>query len=159
VGRCINQDPIGLSGGQNLYSYASNPKNWNDPLGLTGSPVLVIGEGQKAVDEAARLLAEQGYPAESMGFPKSQWRGGRLYDGMPAENFAKAVEWNKQWLRQKIASGYTIIDIGTDKRPNRSVFYQAELDTLKETKTRKITLRKFSNGESVLEMRSRVSAC
>ncbi|WP_205904171.1 RHS repeat-associated core domain-containing protein, partial [Pseudomonas viridiflava] len=33
VGRSITQDPIGLLGSVNLYSYASSPNNWIDPLG------------------------------------------------------------------------------------------------------------------------------
>ncbi|MFV3284721.1 RHS repeat-associated core domain-containing protein, partial [Pseudomonas sp. NY15356] len=32
-GRFITQDPIGISGGFNLYRYASNPVNWVDPWG------------------------------------------------------------------------------------------------------------------------------
>lgn len=31
----ISQDPIGLSGGINLYRYVPNPLNWIDPLGLS----------------------------------------------------------------------------------------------------------------------------
>jgi len=34
VGRFINQDPIGLAGGHNLYQYAPNPVAWIDPWGL-----------------------------------------------------------------------------------------------------------------------------
>ena len=34
IGRFINQDPLGLEGGHNLYSYVPNPNNWIDPLGL-----------------------------------------------------------------------------------------------------------------------------
>ncbi|WP_329957320.1 RHS repeat-associated core domain-containing protein [Pluralibacter gergoviae] len=35
-GGCYTQvDPIGLSGGLNLYSYAPNPLTWVDPLGLS----------------------------------------------------------------------------------------------------------------------------
>ncbi|MBF5012706.1 RHS repeat-associated core domain-containing protein [Burkholderia pseudomultivorans] len=34
VGRFINQDPIGLLGGDNLYQYAPNPLSWADPWGL-----------------------------------------------------------------------------------------------------------------------------
>ena len=31
VGRFITQDPIGLSGGSNLYQYVPNPTIWVDP--------------------------------------------------------------------------------------------------------------------------------
>ena len=30
----MNQDPIGLLGGENLYLFAPNTTKWNDPLGL-----------------------------------------------------------------------------------------------------------------------------
>ncbi|MFV0927873.1 RHS repeat-associated core domain-containing protein [Pseudomonas palmensis] len=35
VGRFIGQDPIGFSGGLNVYQYAPSPIHWVDPLGLT----------------------------------------------------------------------------------------------------------------------------
>jgi RHS repeat-associated protein len=35
VGRFASQDPIGLSGGDNLYAYAPNPTGWVDTFGLT----------------------------------------------------------------------------------------------------------------------------
>ncbi|WP_244098345.1 RHS repeat-associated core domain-containing protein [Burkholderia ambifaria] len=35
IGRFINPDPIGLSGGVNLYQYAPNSVTWIDPLGLS----------------------------------------------------------------------------------------------------------------------------
>ncbi|WP_150539437.1 RHS repeat domain-containing protein [Actinobacillus vicugnae] len=34
LGRFINQDPIGLAGGENLYRLGDNVQNWRDPLGL-----------------------------------------------------------------------------------------------------------------------------
>ena len=34
VGRFVNQDPIGLWGGENLYQFADNALVWFDPLGL-----------------------------------------------------------------------------------------------------------------------------
>ncbi|MCD4502419.1 RHS repeat-associated core domain-containing protein, partial [Chromobacterium vaccinii] len=34
IGRFISRDPIGLMGGINIHSYAPNPLEWVDPLGL-----------------------------------------------------------------------------------------------------------------------------
>ncbi|MDN7670003.1 RHS repeat-associated core domain-containing protein [Burkholderia vietnamiensis] len=36
-GRFVSKDPIGLSGGVNVYQYAPNPTQWIDPFGLTGT--------------------------------------------------------------------------------------------------------------------------
>ncbi len=38
VGRFVSEDPIGLHGGLNLFSYSQNPLVWIDPRGLAGSP-------------------------------------------------------------------------------------------------------------------------
>ncbi|WP_244963466.1 RHS repeat-associated core domain-containing protein [Neisseria wadsworthii] len=38
VGRFVNQDPIGLLGGDNLYLFAPNGQVWIDPLGLVKTP-------------------------------------------------------------------------------------------------------------------------
>ena len=39
IGRFISQDPIGLVGGSNLYTYAPNPTGWMDPLGWLNFPI------------------------------------------------------------------------------------------------------------------------
>lgn len=36
VGRFVNQAPIGLKSGENLYWFAPNVQRWIDPLGLWG---------------------------------------------------------------------------------------------------------------------------
>ena len=36
AGRFVNQDPIGLMGGENLYWFAPNAQDWVDPLGESG---------------------------------------------------------------------------------------------------------------------------
>ncbi|PRY57574.1 RHS repeat-associated protein [Vreelandella songnenensis] len=51
-GRYISQDPIGLSGGTNLYGYVTNPAGAVDPLGLEGLK-LCAQEGSAAGGAAA----------------------------------------------------------------------------------------------------------
>ena len=41
-GRFISKDPIGLTGGLNVHTYAQNPTQWIDPLGLTKSGTATI---------------------------------------------------------------------------------------------------------------------
>ena len=40
AGRFVNQDPIGLMGGENLYAFALNVQGWVDPLGLCSNSKL-----------------------------------------------------------------------------------------------------------------------
>ena len=42
-GRFVNQDPIGLWGGDNLYIFGPNSQNWVDLLGLTGTYIFIMG--------------------------------------------------------------------------------------------------------------------
>jgi hypothetical protein len=136
----------------NLYGYVKDTNTWLDKLGLSGSPIIVIGEGQKGVDEATRLLREQGYNAESMMYPKNQWEPGRITKA----NYQSTVEWNKQWLKDKIAQGYTVVDIGPDGRLKGSDYYKVEQEAIKEMGVSRIKLKKFANGETVADMRARV---
>ena len=48
VGRFVTQDPIGLSGGTNLYHYAPNPYGWIDPWGWGCIPNKVAGTAREA---------------------------------------------------------------------------------------------------------------
>lgn len=90
--------------------------------------------------------------------PKNQWRGGTLSPGMSDADFQKTVDWNKQWLVDKIENGYDIVDIGRDGRPNPSRFYDAELEALSETKGtgKRLKLKKLPSGETISEMRARI---
>ena len=53
VGRFVTQDPIGLTGGFNLYSYAPNSSRWLDPLGWCVSTNVLRG----AVGQPLRATA------------------------------------------------------------------------------------------------------
>jgi RHS repeat-associated protein len=48
IGRFASQDPIGLSGGLNLYQYAPDPLNWIDPWGW--APCFFDGEHLPRLD-------------------------------------------------------------------------------------------------------------
>ena len=54
VGRFVNQDPIGLEGGDNLYQFAPNIEGWVDPLGL--HPAVIVAAGAVIV-AASRTIA------------------------------------------------------------------------------------------------------
>ena len=53
VGRFVNQDPIGLMGGENLYAFAANVQAWIDPLGLSELLKLVM-EAHLQLDQTAQ---------------------------------------------------------------------------------------------------------
>ena len=68
AGRFVNQDPIGLWGGENLYQFAANIQTWIDPLGLNViSATLQLANGQsinlgvfKAVSGAKNIAGRTG---------------------------------------------------------------------------------------------------
>ena len=61
AGRFVNQDPIGLWGGENLYWFAPNAQRWVDTLGLSPSRILDRALGGKKGD---RLSAHHLIPVE-----------------------------------------------------------------------------------------------
>jgi len=54
----ISQDPIGLNGCVNVYSYAPNTISWIDPLGLSCNPVL----GKNRIGSALKTDASHAFP-------------------------------------------------------------------------------------------------
>ena len=53
VGRFVNQDPIGLMGGENLYQFALNLQRWNDPKSLAVFAIPLIAPELTALSKAA----------------------------------------------------------------------------------------------------------
>jgi len=63
VGRFVNQDPIGLEGGLNVYQFAPNAQDWVDPLGLSKcSSRSKTPNPYQGVKKASKYLKSQGVP-------------------------------------------------------------------------------------------------
>nr|WP_195757157.1 RHS repeat-associated core domain-containing protein [Pseudomonas syringae] len=80
IGRFITQDPIGLSGGTNLYLHTFSPNNWIDPLGWC-STKLGNNMGAKPGDGMANHHL---VPEELIKSPQFKTMFGRL----------KGIGWN-----------------------------------------------------------------
>lgn len=56
AGRFVNQDPIGVFGGENLYQFAPNAQGWTDPSGFIAMALVFlpeIGAALTALGQAA----------------------------------------------------------------------------------------------------------
>ena len=53
----MNQDPIGLSGGENFYQFAPNTNVWVDPLGLS----VQSESAQRGIDKATKYLKSRDF--------------------------------------------------------------------------------------------------
>ena len=68
AGRFVNQDPIGLWGGQNLYQFALNAQAWIDVLGLAKKGPLSngnLGSTRANSQQLGRNMILEGRPVMS----------------------------------------------------------------------------------------------
>ena len=65
-GRFVNQDPIKLFGGNNLYIYARNTQIWTDPLGLSAL-IDLVHEAHSQLDETAQRYKTTAIGRDSKG--------------------------------------------------------------------------------------------
>ena len=120
AGRFVNQDPIGLLGGENLYAFAPNVKGWVDPLGLWAFiPALLSGllvAGRVAISLLSKV-GKMGYKAakqcvgkcKNLGKPKSPdklLKNGKV-DHKDIQAWAKKQNLQNQWKSdpQKFPNG------------------------------------------------------
>lgn len=88
--RYLTQDPAGLSGGINLYTYTPNPVTWIDPLGLTKKCDTCCVNGRfSSADDAARAVLNR-YNKKSI--RDNLEYGGLIYKGKDGKyDFTKAT--------------------------------------------------------------------
>ena len=121
IGRFASQDPIGLSGGNNLMRYASNPTGWIDPLGLSPCgpcPGKVIKNSLEPheLKFAEEIVAYQGGVLEgaaSRGFPGDDGKlSGTLISLKETEGSLAAVLKHASAAERKAANaGYAHVDL------------------------------------------------
>ena len=70
VGRFVNQDPIGLLGGDNLYQFAPNTNKWLDVLGLNKNlPAPYWPPNRGALGEVRSITLPVGTLVDRYGYP------------------------------------------------------------------------------------------
>ena len=55
----MNQEPIGLLGGENLYWFASNIISWIDPLDLSRNRLATVGKTPSKVCPTGRAVMQR----------------------------------------------------------------------------------------------------
>ena len=130
-GMYISQDPIRLAGGNpTLYGYVKDSNWWVDVFGLD---IIVIGEGQKRVNNTAKNLRKDGNTVRTItdDWPKELFFN--PYD--PSKHEQISLEYNREWIKERMNEGYDIYDIGEDGR--KSPFYEVEQEEIKKNKYNK----------------------
>ncbi|WP_159265517.1 RHS repeat domain-containing protein [Tenacibaculum maritimum] len=130
TGTYISKDPIGLLGNNpNLYAYVHDVNSETDVFGL--NPIIVIGEGQRRVNRIARTLKREGLEVRTI---TDDWaREFKVYDDYKPElHEVQSIEYNRKWIKDRMAEGYDVYDIGGDGR--NSPFYAAEHDEIRKAK-------------------------
>ena len=77
VERFVNQDPIELNGGENLYQFTSNITEWIDPLGLNPFNRITGQTVQRATDLSILRPGMQGWKDALTALQKERRKEGR----------------------------------------------------------------------------------
>ncbi|ANY86671.1 Putative deoxyribonuclease RhsC [Pseudomonas putida] len=115
IGRFITQDPVGLLGGFNLYTFAANPVSWSDPWGLlcwnTARKNYWKNEAKSSVAgkysqrNINRMLAGKASVMRvKVKYKDTAWNRARGRAGQVAEINAP-MELHHQYIPQRMGSG------------------------------------------------------
>ncbi|MFN3792121.1 RHS repeat-associated core domain-containing protein [Massilia sp.] len=100
--RYLTQDPIGLAGGFNVYSYTRNPTGWTDALGLSGSSAQRRNK-RRAQAKSGNVTCPTSCPC-----PSTQGSVDTPYGPALQSNAPEALAARKQ-----VQSGVTLYRAGT----------------------------------------------
>ena len=76
----MNQDPIGLFCGENLYQFASSSQMWIDPLGLNPFNRITGQTVQRATDLSILRPGMQGWKDALTALQKERKKEGLIYE-------------------------------------------------------------------------------
>ena len=125
MGRYINQDPIRLAGGFNIYAYPINPISFYDSIGLQK-----VSIGRKSGgSQKASLLFDQTYPqvdldiqtAKTISLPQYEI-GGAANGKKPWQELSpyEYTQYCKKWSKNKLSC------TENDREPGKDVKYPAD---------------------------------
>ena len=91
AGRFVNQDPIGLWGGKNLYAFAPNTSKWLDVLGLNKNlPSPYWPPNRGALGEVRSITLPVGTLVDRYGYPGGTFVSPVGRNTIPCESF---ISW------------------------------------------------------------------
>ncbi|ECA5091598.1 type IV secretion protein Rhs, partial [Salmonella enterica subsp. enterica serovar Menston] len=151
--RFVSQDPIGLSGGLNLYQYAPNPLSWVDPLGLSVEGITTLFH--YTTQEGMEGILKSGVLKVSTGDIHARFGNGQYFtnispDMIGGRTIKDALGTGKMSLGQLAA------DIYGDARKLNGITNYVEIDVrgLDITEPRPGTFRVANTGD--LDISNRV---
>jgi len=106
-GRFINQDPIGLAGGNNNYLYVPNPTGWVDPFGLTAKDCPVVTEDGDDVVSVYHGSINDATLIKSQGLDASR---GTAYVSRDIDASRNAIGFERYEVSQGLAKDPGIIE-------------------------------------------------
>ena len=103
AGRFVNQDPIGLLGGDNLYQFAPNSIGWIDPWGWAKLTTVRTSRGDMVVTPVLNIVDKKtGQKVGEFLTPVLDGKGNKVFLdslGIPTQDFEPAANITKKYAR------------------------------------------------------------
>ena len=103
TGRFVNQDPIGLLGGDNLYQFAPNSIGWIDPWGWAKLTTVRTSRGDMVVTPVLNIVDKKtGQKVGEFLTPVLDGKGNKVFLdslGIPTQDFEPAANITKKYAR------------------------------------------------------------